>query len=73
MVAIDDMDEENGCASVAPGWHSRGPVAFRGAEALLALPGGEGLPVVDPADLTWLPVPLAAGDVLIYGNSECRR
>ena len=69
MVAVDDMDEENGCPEVAAGWHTRGPMTFTGS-----LPwdyffkDGTKPPEVDPATMQWTPVHLKAGDVLVYGN-----
>ena len=73
MVAVDDMDEGNGCPRVAPGWHTSGPKVFQGAlEAMSTVDKADvahALPVVDPATVPWLPVRLAAGDVLIYGNA----
>ena len=71
MVAVDDMDEENGCPEVAPGWHTRGPLAFRGSvpwDHEYKAADGSRPPEVDPADMPWTPVRLRAGDVLIYGN-----
>lgn len=69
MVAIDAMDEGNGCPYVAPGWHSRGAVAFAESAGVSELLTSAPLPVVHARDLPWQPVRLAAGDVLIYGNS----
>jgi hypothetical protein len=72
MIAVDDMDEGNGCPFVAPGWHTSGPRVFRGALESLSLGDKAeiaGVPVVDPATLPWVPVTLKAGDVLIYGNN----
>jgi ectoine hydroxylase-related dioxygenase (phytanoyl-CoA dioxygenase family) len=71
MVAIDDMDEGNGCPFVAPGQHTRGPVFFKGAVESLSYGDKAvtaGVPLLDPGELQWVPVALAAGDVLIYGN-----
>ena len=72
MLAIDAMDEGNGCPFVAPGWHTGGPKVFRGAVESLSLGDQTDvarLPVVDPDTVPWQPVCLAAGDVLIYGNN----
>ena len=72
MIAVDDMDEGNGCPFVAPGWHTSGPRFFRGALESLSLGDKAeiaGVPVVDPATVPWVPVTLKAGDVLIYGNN----
>jgi predicted HD phosphohydrolase len=72
MLAVDDMDEGNGCPWVAPGWHTDGPKVFRGAVESLSLGDRKDVaevPVVDPATVPWVPVHLAAGDVLIYGNN----
>jgi len=72
MVAIDDMDEGNGCPFVAPGQHTRGPLFFKGAVESLTYgdkASMAGAPLIDPDDLQWFPVTLAAGDVLIYGNN----
>ena len=66
MLAIDAMDAGNGCPEVAPGWHTKGPLQFRGSLKLNF--GMEPPPTVDPNDLPWTPVMLARGDVLIYGN-----
>ena len=66
MLAVDDMDEGNGCPQVAPGWHTRGPLNFAGSPAWDK--GDAPAEAVDPAQMPWLPVRLAAGDVLIYGN-----
>ena len=69
MVAVDDMDEGNGCPELAAGWHTRGPLTFKGS-----LPwdhifkDGVKPPEVDPATMQWTSVHLKAGDVLIYGN-----
>ena len=72
MIAVDDMDEENGCPFVAPGKHTRGPVVFSGALHSLSLGDRKDLaaiPVVDPESMPWVPVTLRAGDVLVYGNN----
>ena len=71
MVAIDDMDEENGCPFVAPGQHAKGPQFFKGAAESLSDDHAfaKGVPLVDPATLQWEPVALRAGDVLVYGNN----
>jgi len=69
MVAIDDMDEGNGCPYVAPGWHTRGAMAFTESADVYKSHTHAPLPVVDARDLPWQPVRLAAGDVLIYGNN----
>ena len=72
MVAVDDMDEGNGCPFVAPGQHTRGPVFFKGAVESLTYGDratSMGVPLVDPEELQWAPVCLKAGDVLIYGNN----
>jgi predicted HD phosphohydrolase/ectoine hydroxylase-related dioxygenase (phytanoyl-CoA dioxygenase family) len=63
MLAVDNIDDGNGCPQVAPGWHTRGPMSFG---AGCAVNGGH--PVVDEAALPWTSVLLAPGDVLIYGN-----
>jgi hypothetical protein len=71
MIAIDDMDMDNGCPEVAPGWHTRGAMFFRGATDLLTQDDKfqlEETPLVDPNSAPWTPVRLRAGDVLIYGN-----
>ena len=72
MLAIDDMDEGNGCPFVAPGQHTKGAQFFKGAVESLSYGDREfskGVPLVDPATLQWEPVTLRAGDVLIYGNN----
>ena len=69
MLAIDAMDEGNGCPFVAPGWHTRGPMAFRQSADVYKSHTRAPLPVFDADELPWQPVTLAAGDVLIYGNS----
>jgi hypothetical protein len=72
MIAIDDMDEGNGCPFVAPGQHTRGPIFFQGAVESLTYGDratAAGVPLVDPSTLHWVPVTLAAGDVLVYGNN----
>ena len=69
MLAIDAMDEGNGCPYVAPGWHTRGAMAFRQSAEVYKSHTRAPLPVVDERDLPWQPVTLAAGDVLIYGNN----
>ena len=70
MVAVDDMDEGNGCPEVAAGgWHTRGPLTFTGSPPWsYAFKDGAAPPEVDPATMEWTPVHLRAGDVLIYGN-----
>ena len=69
MLAIDDMDGDNGCPEVAPGWHARGPLAFRGSAAWShGEAAGAALTAADPAELPWTPVHLSAGDALVYGN-----
>jgi hypothetical protein len=69
MVAVDDMDAENGCPEVAPGWHTRGPLTFTGSLPWdYVFKDGARPAEVDPATMPWTPVHLAAGDVLFYGN-----
>jgi 2-amino-1-hydroxyethylphosphonate dioxygenase (glycine-forming) len=73
MVAVDDMDGENGCPEVAEGWHTRGPLTFSGSRAWVEggyapTDGAQQPAVVDPATMVWTPVHLRAGDVLVYGN-----
>jgi predicted HD phosphohydrolase len=68
MLAVDDMDEGNGCPYVAPGCHAQGPVFFKGATGSLGEASFDraevaALPLLDAADLAWVPVRLAAGDV----------
>jgi len=69
MVAVDDMDAENGCPEVAPGWHTRGPMTFTGSLPWdYVFKDGVKPQEVDPKGMPWTSVELKAGDVLIYGN-----
>lgn len=76
MLAVDDIDEGNGGAEVAAGWHNRGPLTFNTVGSALPLAHMEAgraanelqKNIVDEASLPWTPITLAPGDVLIYGN-----
>lgn len=59
-VAIDAATIENGCLEVAIGEHKRGLFSQN--------PAHGGLTEAEEAKLTWTPVPLEVGDVLVFSS-----
>lgn len=65
MIALDKMTVENGCAQIAPGWHSKGVLHFY--DGIRSEMPEETLRQMRE-EKAWMPVELEKGDVLVYGN-----
>lgn len=66
LTALDDTDEENGCLWILPGSHRKGQVAVHRTREEREQGGEVVLPVSTEEDQNAIPVPMKAGDALIF-------
>jgi ectoine hydroxylase-related dioxygenase (phytanoyl-CoA dioxygenase family) len=78
LMAVNDMDMNNGCLEVVPGSHKQQvPLgANKASPSTLPKDHDPKVQCIEPAweaKQTWIPVPMSAGSILVFGSYLAHR